>query len=76
MCPVLKDYDILKGKVIVIRTSIDTCYQRTIARWIKNHQDKNIAYTDEELTKYTSKKKGLYSWYKGSNEFIRKIDSL
>ena len=69
-----KDINILKGMIIIIRTDIDTCYNRTINRWIKKHEEKNWTYTDEDLIKYKEKKKGLYTWYKGSNEFIRKID--
>lgn len=33
-------------------------------------------YTREELNTYKERKKGIYSWYKESNEFIRKIDEL
>lgn len=72
----LKDITILKGKIIIIRTDIDTCYQRTIDRWIKAHQERNLSYTQEELDNFSKRKKGIYQWYKGSNEFIRKIDKL
>ncbi len=68
----LKDISLLKGKVIVIRTSINKCYERCIERY------KMITpnYTEEELNKYRERKKGIYKWYEGSNEFINKIDSL
>ena len=69
-----KDLSILKGKIIIIRTDIDTCYKRTIDRWINNHEVKG--YTDQELKDYSERKKSIYKWYKGSNEFIRKVDSL
>lgn len=69
-----KDLSILKGKIIIIRTDIDTCYKRTIDRWINNHKEKG--YTDQELKDYSERKKSIYKWYKGSNEFIRKVDSL
>ena len=61
-----------KGKLIVIRTAIDTCYNRTIERYKKN----NINYTDEELDKYINKKKSIYVWYKYSNDFLEKISNF
>ena len=68
----VKDINILKGKIIIIRTDIETCYNRTINRWIKN----NPSYSIEELNKFKERKKGIYSWYKYTNEFIKKIDKL
>lgn len=65
-----KDIKILKGKIIVIRTDIDTCYKRVVSRWI----EQNNNYTEEELNEYKERKKKIYSWYKTTNEFIRKID--
>ena len=32
--------------------------------------------TEEELNKYKERKKGIYSWYKETNNFINKIDKL
>lgn len=72
----VKDISILKGKIIIIRTDIDTCYNRTISRWIDNHKKSNLRYTEEELKEYSDKKKSIYKWYKGTNEFIRKIDLI
>ena len=69
----VKDISILKGKIIILRTDIDTCYNRTISRWIANH---NGIYETEELEKFKSKKQPLFKWYKYTNEFINKIDSL
>lgn len=69
-----KDISILKGKIIIIRTDIDTCYKRTIDRWLENH--KNINYTADELNAYKKRKENIYKWYEGSNEFIKKIDSI
>lgn len=71
-----KNIKILKGKIIIIRTDIDTCYNRAISRWIEAHKKNNWNYTEEELNAYKEKKKKIYLWYKGSNEFIRKIDML
>ncbi len=68
----VKDISILKGKIIIIRTDIDTCYNRAISRWIKNNPD----YSEEELKQFKNKKKPLFKWYKFSNEFIKKIDSI
>ena len=66
----LKDLSLLKGKIIIMRTSIDTCYNRCIERYKKN----NINATDEEIQKYKDKKKLMYKWYDSLNEFIKRID--
>ena len=68
----VKDIKILKGTVIVLRTSMDTCFNRCIDRWKKNMKN----YTTEELEEYMNRKKAIYTWYKGSNEFIKKISEL
>ncbi len=68
----IKDLSILKGKLIVMRTSINTCYDRCIDRYKKE----NINYTDDELNKYKTKKLGLFEWYKYSNKFIESIDEF
>ena len=68
----IKDYSILKGEVIVMRTSIDTCYKRLLNRWKTTKKD----YTEIEFQKYIEKKKGIYSWYKSLNKFINNIDKL
>lgn len=67
-----KDITILKGKIIIIRTDIDTCYNRAISRWIET----NPVYTQDELNAYKNRKKGIFKWYKTTNEFINKIDKL
>lgn len=72
----VKDLNILKGKVIILRTDIDTCYRRTIERWIKSYKDRNLSFKEEDLNQYIKRKKSIYKWYKGSNEFIKKIDSI
>ena len=68
----IKDINLLKGQLIVIRTCIDTCYNRTIERFKKN----NPNYNNEELEKYKEKKKAIFKWYKYSNQFIENIDKL
>ena len=68
----IKDINLLKGKIIIIRTCIDTCYNRAISRFKEN----NPNYTDEELEKYMERKKAIFKWYKFSNEFIEKIDKI
>ena len=69
----ISDYSILKGQVIVIRTSINTCYERALNRW-KNIMNNN--YTKEEYQKYIDKKKGMFKWYKNLNKFIMEIDKV
>jgi adenylate kinase family enzyme len=72
----IKDMTLLKGTIIIIRTDIDTCYNRAISRWINNHKERNINYTNDELNAYKARKKLIYKWYKGTNSFIRKIEEI
>lgn len=66
-----KDISILKGKIVIIRTCIDTCYNRCIERF------KSLgSYTFDELEKYKEKKKKIYTWYHQTNKFIEEIDKL
>lgn len=68
----IKNVKLLRGKMIVLRTSINTCYKRCIERFKNN----NPNYTEEELNAYAERKKNIFKWYKYSNDFIQKIDSL
>lgn len=68
----IKDINLLKGTLVILRTSIDTCYNRTIERFKKI----NPNYQDEELAEYMKKKKAIYEWYKYTNEFIEKIHNI
>ena len=68
----IKDLSLLKGELIVIRTSINSCYNRTIERYKKLKPD----YTEEELNKYKERKKALFKWYKSSNDFIKNINEI
>ena len=67
-----KDINILKGKIIILRTSIDECYNRCIERWTNN----NLNHTKKDLKKYSDRKKAIYKWYKYTNEFIKKLDDF
>lgn len=68
----IKDISLLKGKLIVIRTCIDNCYNRAIERY----KNANKNYSREELEKYKEKKKAIYKWYKYTNEFLEKINTI
>ena len=68
----IKNIDLLKGKIIVIRTCIDNCYNRTIERFKINNKN----YKQEELEEFKKRKKSIYNWYKISNEFIENIDRI
>lgn len=61
----IKDYSILKGQLIVMRTSIETCYERTLNRW----RSKNN-YNEEEYQKFANKKAGMFEWYHSLNKFL------
>ena len=69
----IKDYSILKGQLIVMRTSIKTCYERTLNRW-KSIMDNN--YSEDEYVRYADRKKGMFNWYKGINKFLENINKL
>lgn len=68
----MKDVSMLKGKIIVMRTCINTCYERCITRW----KNQRINYTSEELARYSNKKLGMYNWYKSLNKFIESISKI
>ena len=67
----IKDYSILKGQVIVMRTCIDTCYERTLNRWKSRNE-----YNEEEYQKFADRKKGMFKWYKSLNIFLKNIDRM
>ncbi len=66
----IKDYSILKGKVIVIRTNIETCYERCLNRRKAMTKD----YTKEDFQNYAKRKMAMFSWYKRLNEFLLNVD--
>ncbi len=66
----IKDYSILKGQVIVMRTSIKTCYDRCLSRWKETTKD----YTEEEFNKYANRKSAMFKWYESLNKFILELD--
>lgn len=68
----IKNLNLLKGKIIIMRTDIDTCYNRCIERYKKT----NPQYTEKELEDYKNRKKGIYNWYRQTNLFIHKINLL
>ena len=55
--------------MIILRTSINECYKRTIERFKKNKPN----YTEEELNAFVNRKKALFVWYKGTNDFIKRL---
>ena len=67
-----KNLDILKGELIVVRTSIETCYKRCLSRY----DEQNINATLEEKEKYANKKKAMFSWYLGINRFLKEIEKM
>lgn len=68
----IKDVTLLRGKIIVMRTSVNTYYNRCLKRF----EEQNSDYTEEELNAYKGRKKKIFVWYKFLNEFIEKIDKL
>ena len=68
----IKDISLLKGEIIIIRTCINDCYNRTIERYKKIVPN----YTEDELKKYQERKKKIFDLYKFSNKFIQRINDL
>ena len=68
----IKNVKLLKGDIIVLRTCINTCYNRCIERYKKNKPDA----TFEEISEFANRKKAMYIWYHGLNSFLDKIDKL
>lgn len=69
----IKDISILKGEVVVMRTSITECYERCIHRWKVTNSG---CMDDDELEKYKTRKSGMFKWYKSLNKFIQNVDNL
>jgi shikimate kinase len=68
----IKDPSLLRGTIIVIRTCINNCYNRTIERYKKLYPN----HTEEELENYKERKKAIFQWYKQTNEFLEKISKI
>ena len=68
----IKNYNILKGEIIVIRTCINTCYKRVLDRYKKINNN----YDNNEYIKYKTRKKGMFSWYKAINKLLKNVDGL
>ena len=67
-----KDLSILIGNIIVVRTSIEKCYNRCINRFKTNKKD----CTKDDIEKYANKKKAMFKWYLFLNKFLEKIDLI
>lgn len=68
----VKDDSILKGKIIVMRTSVETCYERVLKRWKSSMKNA----TNEAYQKYATRKLGMFQWYESLNQFLEKVDQL
>lgn len=68
----IKDISILRGKIIIMRTCIDTCFERCIQRFKKQNKDA----TTETIDSYKAKKSKIYLWYENLNNFLIKIDEI
>lgn len=68
----MKNLSKLKGTVIVLRTSVDLCFNRAIDRYNRKHPSSTKA--DRDNFKY--KKKKIYTWYKVLNNFLTELDKL
>ena len=69
---IMKNVNLLRGKLIVMRTSVDTCYRRCVERFKENHP----YATQEEIDNYARRKKELYKWYLELNDFLDKVDRI
>lgn len=67
----IKDYSVLKGNLIVMRTSIETCYERTLNRWKSKNK-----YNEEEYQKFANRKIGMFEWYHSLNRFLESVNQI
>ena len=68
----IKDLSIIKGKVVILRTSVNRCYRQCIERF----KSKNKNASEKEIEEYAKRKKKIYEWYKFLNEFILRLDEF
>lgn len=68
----MKNLSKLKGTIIVLRTSVDLCFNRVIDRYNRKHP--SASKEDRDNFKY--KKKKIYTWYKLLNKFLIELDKL
>jgi len=68
----IKDESILVGNIIIIRTCINTCFERCIKRYKENHPNASF----ESIASYSNKKRKIYIWYHNLNRFIDRVDRL
>lgn len=67
----IKNYSVLKGNLIVMRTSIETCYERTLNRWKSKNK-----YNEEEYQKFANRKIGMFEWYHSLNRFLESVNQI
>lgn len=67
----IKDVSILKGQVVVMRTSISECFSRCIKRLKENNLDDS-----KNLDEYIEHKKKIFKWYHSLNDFILRVEGL
>lgn len=68
----LKDLSLLQGDLIVLRTCINNCYERCINRYKEKNKDASF----EEISAFSTRKKGMYSWYHNLNKFLDRVDKI
>ena len=68
----IKDVTKLKGKIIVMRTSVNTCYDRCLERYKKKFPD----YKEEDFINYKERKSHIFKWYLEMNEFLKRIEEV
>ena len=68
----VKDISILKGEIFILRTCVNNCYYRCLKRYDEKYPNSSI----EDRVNYQNKKKNMYKWYNGLNDFILRIDEV
>jgi len=68
----IKDVTKLKGKIIVMRTSVNTCYDRCLERYKKKFPD----YKEDDFINYKERKSHIFKWYLEMNEFLKRIEEV
>ncbi len=67
----IKDLSLLKGEIIIMRTSANTCYERCIKRFMSK---KDVS--SEELEHYKERKKAIFNWYHSVNKLLEKVEQI
>ena len=65
----IKNLSLLKGEIIIMRTSAENCYERCIKRYMSKP---NIS--EQDLSSYKERKKAIFYWYHSVNKLLERVE--